>query len=622
MTKKLISMLLSIAMVLSVAVVGISGVYAAIDSDGHYVPSEGTATKRLYFVMPESWKNEKFGADSAGIFWWNGTDACVSNGESLQAAPWPGYKMQVYDADANIFYIDIPSDVPNILFNNYLNGGEREEDAETGKVTFEFGEEQFKAAMQTKDMSCQYYSAGDDDYYDNMLDGEFWAKAEAAFDGDDKTFLGNFKDNFFIDTDFELGISMTFDNMIFVIDPENYDVNERSGKVSYGGEYYFFYGKNEETGKYEYGGLPNYDMAKENGVVSVLDKSVFPNPTVQPTEPYTSVQPTNPNPSVQPTDPYPPVQPTEPYPSVQPTDPSQDIQPSIGENTISFDVRKSGWNNVKTVFCHVWAADGTGDWPYWQSKKEKCKYDSSTGIATYDLSKTGHNIKKSDGKLYCVIFSTDTGMQTYDVIMSGKCIGDTLYCTGNKFENPEDSEKFALEAVWTKNNDCGPKRRITSTGNVVGTALPEGVTDETLLAQYLIDYYDSPDKTDFTQNLLNTLAVSPKNVKTAAESILDSSDYLDKTTILPKIEKILAECSDPFNGMIYGDVNNDGMITIVDATIVQKHIVNMVHLDNVNQKLADVDVDGVITVKDATAVQKYIVNVDGYGKTGEKSAAA
>ena len=80
--------------------------------------------------------------------------------------------------------------------------------------------------------------------------------------------------------------------------------------------------------------------------------------------------------------------------------------------------------------------------------------------------------------------------------------------------------------------------------------------------------------------------------------------------------------SDPLEGMIYGDVNNDGIITVVDATIVQKHIVNIAHLDNVNQKLADVDVDGVITVKDATAVQKYIVNVDEYGKTGEKFSAA
>ena len=77
-------------------------------------------------------------------------------------------------------------------------------------------------------------------------------------------------------------------------------------------------------------------------------------------------------------------------------------------NVVKFDVKKSGWNNVKSVFCHIWKADGSGDWPAWQSKKEKCKYDSSTGIATYDLSKTGNTISKSDGRVYCVVISANT----------------------------------------------------------------------------------------------------------------------------------------------------------------------------------------------------------------------
>lgn len=68
MTKKIISMILSIAMVLSIAVVGITGVSAAVDSDGRYVPSEGVETHRIYFAMPNSWKSAKYGADSAGIF--------------------------------------------------------------------------------------------------------------------------------------------------------------------------------------------------------------------------------------------------------------------------------------------------------------------------------------------------------------------------------------------------------------------------------------------------------------------------------------------------------------------------------------------------------------------------
>lgn len=217
-------------------------------------------------------------------------------------------------------------------------------------------------------------------------------------------------------------------------------------------------------------------------------------------------------------------------------------------NVVKFDVKKSGWNNVKSVFCHIWKADGSGDWPAWQSKKEKCKYDSSTGIATYDLSKTGNTISKSDGRVYCVIFSANTGMQSYNAIMSGKCIGDTLYCTGNQLENPEDSEKKANEAKWENNSDCGPEKKITSTGNIIGSAFPEGESDATLLATYLVAYYNDEAKTSFTQKLLDELKVSPTQVMGAVTDRLNATKNPDKDTIAPAVEKILAGCTDPTTG--------------------------------------------------------------------------
>ena len=58
----------------------------------------------------------------------------------------------------------------------------------------------------------------------------------------------------------------------------------------------------------------------------------------------------------------------------------------------------------------------------WQTRSEKCVYDPDTGIAAYDLSKTGNTISPSDGKRYCVIFSANTGVQTYNVVMDGKQI--------------------------------------------------------------------------------------------------------------------------------------------------------------------------------------------------------
>lgn len=217
-------------------------------------------------------------------------------------------------------------------------------------------------------------------------------------------------------------------------------------------------------------------------------------------------------------------------------------------NVIKFDVKKSGWSNVKTVFCHIWKADGSGDWPAWQSKKEKCKYDSSTGIATYDLSMTGNTISKSDGRVYCVVFSANTGMQSYNAIMSGKCIGDTLYCTGNQLENPEDSEKKANEAKWENNSDCGPEKKITSTGNIIGSAFPEGESDATLMATYLVAYYNDEAKTSLTQKLLDELKVSPTQVMGAVTDRLNATNNPDKDTIAPAVEKILAGCTDPTTG--------------------------------------------------------------------------
>lgn len=75
--------------------------------------------------------------------------------------------------------------------------------------------------------------------------------------------------------------------------------------------------------------------------------------------------------------------------------------------------------------------------------------------------------------------------------------------------------------------------------------------------------------------------------------------------------------SQPSGDAIYGDVNGDGIISVVDATIIQKYIVHTESLTTEQQILADVNGDNIISVLDATAIQKYIVHSDGSGRTGE-----
>lgn len=128
----------------------------------------------------------------------------------------------------------------------------------------------------------------------------------------------------------------------------------------------------------------------------------------------------------------------------------------------------SDWSNYKKIFCHIWPYGGES-LANWQSKKETCT-DEGNGVFSYDPSKVGG---LSAGVTYCVIFSADTGMQTYDAVMSTACLGDTLYCDGTKFENPEDSNKTAISARWKNNTSFGPVRAVTSIGNIVGEVYVE-----------------------------------------------------------------------------------------------------------------------------------------------------
>ena len=58
-----------------------------------------------------------------------------------------------------------------------------------------------------------------------------------------------------------------------------------------------------------------------------------------------------------------------------------------------------------------------------------------------------------------------------------------------------------------------------------------------------------------------------------------------------------------------GDLNVDGLVTIVDATEVQKGLASIATLSD-NQKISsDVNGDGEVTIVDARIMQKYIAGL-------------
>ncbi|MBQ1437907.1 MAG: hypothetical protein IIZ07_08250 [Ruminococcus sp.] len=244
MRKRLLSLLFAGALVASVATVGVS---AATDAEGRYEHTDPKVnTRRVWFYMPSDWYNDfsKQTGDTAGMYWWGGTGS---------GNPWCGYKTYA-DSASQMFYVDLPADVPMVIWNNYVNG---EMDTEAPI---------YKAAFQTVDIPSEGIGKDDDSVY---LEQEgFWEEMKESFKGD-KSALGNFADTFENNEDF--GFMLNLDNMIYVLDDNTryVSMSALSGKLGYSGQWYFYFGDGT------YGSWPSperskEEMAKGNGVFGEL----------------------------------------------------------------------------------------------------------------------------------------------------------------------------------------------------------------------------------------------------------------------------------------------------------------------------------------------------------------
>lgn len=304
MKKKLISLALAGTMAASV----IAGSAISASALGEYVPTAGLSTNRIYFALPGAWLNEeteKVG-NKPGVYWFTGADQPDNVAEDGHG--WPGYltKQAEEEGVTNLFYIDIPEgngsedlDVTMLVWSNYLDGG-------TDKTL-----PIYLMATQSSDFSCQYYSIGDSDLYDEEyfayifmktfeslgydyydLDPKsdtFWEDINRAaaeelgedYDSTDPKFqnffiydlfdmeddegnidlsgvFGDYGSNFFDERELALGMSFTFDNMVYVVDldPEHTDYNYE-GKPTYTGDVFFYYGGGE------YGQYPTKEINEE-----------------------------------------------------------------------------------------------------------------------------------------------------------------------------------------------------------------------------------------------------------------------------------------------------------------------------------------------------------------------
>lgn len=94
-----------------------------------------------------------------------------------------------------------------------------------------------------------------------------------------------------------------------------------------------------------------------------------------------------------------------------------------------------------------------------------------------------------------------------------------------------------------------------------------------------------------------------------------TDELLDETAEILCFARFAKSNAEPEPQVLYGDVDRDGVITIMDATLVQKLGIGIDEPESeLISVLADVNNDGRISVLDVTCIQKYITS--GYINTG------
>ena len=228
--KKIVSILLAVMLVASLAITASAShsVYTdeftttADDAIKEYEDANGTTveTNKYFFQMPNgsngplatedvtyteideetgdsrdilvcnagekapSWYNEY--TEGAGVYWWGSAPA------NCETVGWAGYRAMVEDADQCIFYVNMPAQVVCFDWNNGVDGGMDKTDPIYYK------------AAQTVDVPSEYPDPG-----------ELTTMPEGAD---------------------------SFDNCIYIINPDKVDVNPLSKKMTCGGDWYFYYG--------------------------------------------------------------------------------------------------------------------------------------------------------------------------------------------------------------------------------------------------------------------------------------------------------------------------------------------------------------------------------------------
>ena len=190
---------------------------------------------------------------------------------------------------------------------------------------------------------------------------------------------------------------------------------------------------------------------------------------------------------------------------------------------------------------------------------------------------------------------TTSGTKTFSCSRCAHSYTETIQATGHS---------------W-KSATCTSKKTCSTCGVTEGSALGHNYTSKvtkqpTCTASGTKTFSCSRCTHSYTETIPakgHTIVIDKPVPPTATESGLTQGEHCGvcgKVLIPQEVIKPLG---------ITGDVDGDGKVTIKDSTTIQKHIADLILLDNEHLALSDANGDGVINISDSTQIQKYLADL-------------
>ncbi len=263
----------------------------------------------------------------------------------------------------------------------------------------------------------------------------------------------------------------------------------------------------------------------------------------------------------------------------------------------------NGWSKIR---CYAYTDDGTepnGTWTRATLMTSegnnwfKCTIPASSAYVMFHPSGASGQEPGQGEQGYPV--SGEAWIQNKIVTFSSKVITSHIDLnTGAKLANDViDSQAKVTSSGTYKTSALSGRNDVVVPGNATGN-----YTAGVINVVYLYGKSDKP--------LPNTTAPVPTTTKPVPTT----------TVPVPTTTKPVATTEPttvPTKKILIGDVDFDKDITVKDATTIQKHIVELITLDEDGLIAADCDGDGEITVKDATMIQKFIVELPNTNNVGK-----